>query len=442
MAPPALAASGLPSGTCSGDPSAARALNLEVSGQPSRGLYALPSGPPTALVVFAHGYSHRAEGWAPRLSKVAAQDGALTVVMNYRGLLDLPPDAGGVPRSRGFPVKAGGEDLNAAALAMLAACPSIRNVVLMGVSMGGASSGMALAAKPKRVNGSPLYDYWLGVEGVFNLTELYFGSVAAAQISEFAANAKTDIEAETGGTRVTEPAAYAERTIVFRAADVAAAGLKGVVLVHGVEDGLAPYDNGSQMTGLLRGGGVPTDFYTVTRRGAGDDPDTTLLGYAGQTSGLAGHGGEISEKHAVIDTAMARLHALLTTTQPAPCNRNFVYDGLPRTTSPDPAATSSGCKAATPLSATAAGGPTGAPAACTSRPVITLGRPKVTVTRGPPDPLSGSVRATLCGAEATSRLRIDTAISRTLGKGRCQVRARRAASAVPSGAPGAGRCAP
>jgi len=415
----ALAADGLPSGPCSGNPASTHPLTLDVGGQPARGRYALPAGAPTALVVFAHGYSHRVEGWVRHLSRVATAEGALTVAMNYRGLTDLPPDAQGVPRSRGYPVKAGAEDLNAAGIALLAACPSIRHVVLVGISMGGNASGLAVALKPKRPDGRPLYDYWIGVEGAFNLIELYEGSRAVSLISEFAANAKEDIEKETGGSPETQPAAYAERTVVNRSADIAAAGLQGVVLVHGVEDGLAPYDNGTQLTRLLRAAGLPTDFVSVTRRGADDDPDTTLSGYAGQTTGFAGHGGELSEKHAVIDTGFTRLHALLSTTEPRPCGRDFTYDGLARSITPDPAATSGSCPAAATRLSTPA--PTAAAPGCTDRSAPVLARPRPRVAKGRRLTVGGRVSDRACSLDVSAGVRVTVALSRTLAGGRCAV---------------------
>lgn len=411
------ATSGLPAGGCNGDATTTRPFTIDVAGQPARGRYALPAVTPDVLVVFAHGYSHRVEGWARHLARVASRDRALTVAMNYRGLTDLPPDAGGVPRSRGYPVKAGAEDLNAAALALLAACPSLRRVVLFGISMGGNVSGIALALQPKRPDGRPLYDHWIGVEGAFNLIELYQGSRAVSAISEFAANAKEDIEKETGGTPETQPAAYAERTVVNRSADIAAAGLQGVTLVHGVEDGLAPYDNGFQLTQLLRGAGTPTDFVTVTRRGADDDPDTTLAGYAGQTTGFAGHGGELSEKHAVIDTGFARLHALLSTSEPRPCGRDITYDGDARTLNPDPAAPTEGCPAGTPLVTARAATGNGT---CTDRTAPTLGRPRAAISRGRRLTLRGTVVDRACGLDNTARARVDVMISRALGRSRCR----------------------
>jgi len=414
---PAHAASGLPSGDCSGDPGVPSPFTVDVAGQPARGRLALPAVTPDVLVVFAHGYSHRVEGWVRHLSRVASREGALTVAMNYRGLTDLPPDAGGVPRSRGYPVKTGAEDLNAAALALLATCPSLRRVVLVGISMGGNVSGIALALNPKRPDGRPLYDHWIGVEGAFNLIELYEGSRAVSQISEFAANAKEDIEKETGGTPETQPAAYAERTVVARSADIAAAGLQGVTLVHGVEDGLAPYDNGFQLTQLLRAAGTPTDFVTVTRRGADDDSDTTLAGYAGQTTGLAGHGGELSEKHAVIDTGFARLHALLSTTEPRPCGRDITYDGFAHTLSPDPAAPSDGCPAGTPLVTARAATSDGT---CADHTAPTLGRPRATVSRTRRLTVRGGVGDRACGLDATAAVRVDVVISRAAGGSRCR----------------------
>ena len=49
-------------------------------------------------------------------------------------------------------------------------------------------------------DGRPLFDYWIGVEGVYNLTETYSEARAAG-----AAEAVADIERETGGPIEREP---------------------------------------------------------------------------------------------------------------------------------------------------------------------------------------------------------------------------------------------
>ena len=227
-------------------------------------------------------------------------------------------------------------------------------MILLGVSMGGNASGLAMALGAKRPDGAPLFDYWVGVEGVYNLLELYEAANVGQAISPFVAQVKEDIELETGGTPQTQPAAYQERTVVSRADDVAASGVKGVVLVHAREDGLALYPQAQELARLLRGRAVPTDFYTVGSRAEGDDPDTTLAGYGGAETGQAGHGSEVSEHHVVIDQGLDRVDALIAG-EPPPCGRDFAVEGTPRSVSPDPAAPADGCPAGTPMAPAAAG---------------------------------------------------------------------------------------
>ena len=332
---------------CAGDATSPLPLQLTVNGGSARGLYVLPAHPPRALVVFGHGYSYNTDGWRNHMIRTATLDGSLSVTMNYRGLQDLPKDSSGFERSRGWPVKAGSQDLIAAARYFDAACGPFERIILLGVSMGGNASGLAAASQGKRIDGGPLFDYWVGVEGVYNLTELYQAArVVAASGNTFAQQAQADIEAETGGTYESQPAAYAERTVVQRAPDIAGSGLKGVYLVHGAEDGLAAYNAAQEATNALRADGLPTDLYTVTKRAPGDTPDTTLAGYASLMSGNAGHGSEWSMHHIVLDTGFDRITASLVRGEPPPCNRDFTVDGTATpTTSPDPASQASGCPA-------------------------------------------------------------------------------------------------
>jgi acetyl esterase/lipase len=332
---------------CSGDPTAPLPLHLTVNGADARGLYVLPARQPRALVVFGHGYSYNTDGWRNHMIRTATRDGTLSVTMNYRGLKDLPKDSSGFERSRGWPVKAGSQDLVAAARYFDAACGPFQRIILLGVSMGGNASGLAAASQAKRIDGGPLFDYWVGVEGVYNLTELYQAArVVALSGNTFAQRAQADIEAETGGPYESQPGAYAERTVVQRAGDIAGSGLKGVYVVHGAEDGLAAYNAAQEVTNALRADGLPTDLYTVTKRAPGDTPDTTLAGYANLMTGNAGHGSEWSMHHIVLDTGFDRITASLVRGEPPPCNRNFTVDGTATpTTSPDPATRASGCPA-------------------------------------------------------------------------------------------------
>ena len=207
---PSVAAAAQP---CSGDPGVVHDLSLTVGGQPTTGLYVLPAGPPRGLVVFGHGYSHGADSWREHMTKVVARDGVIAVAMDYRGIVFQPRDAGGVLRTRGWPVRAGGEDLVAAGQYFDAACPGLAQVILYGVSMGANATGMAMTAQAKRADGKrPLFDYWFAVEGVHNMPEIYQGARAlSVSGNEFANNAYQDIEVETGGTMEAKPAEYSAR---------------------------------------------------------------------------------------------------------------------------------------------------------------------------------------------------------------------------------------
>jgi hypothetical protein len=204
-------------------------------------------------------------------------------------------------------------------------------------------TGLGIAARAKRSDGRPLFDYWIAVEGVHNLTESYQEARTVAPAVPFAATTVEDMEAETGGPLETHSEAFAERTNLQRVGDIAASGVRGVILVHAFEDGTVPYNQSEEMTRALRQAGVPTDLYSVGGRGS-DESDSTVGGYAGVNSGNAGHGWEGSDAHVVIQTGLDRLTALLTRGEPAPCDRDFRVDDQPSNVSPDPREAPEGCK--------------------------------------------------------------------------------------------------
>ena len=283
------------------------------------GLYSLPPGVPKQMVVIAHGYAHDSHDYVPYLID-ATQRGALVVAMDYRGL-------GPAPDHIGWPVQAGAEDSIAAAQHFLATCPTIRQVFMIGVSMGGNSSGIAIAEGPQKADGSPLFDYWIDVEGVTNLIESYAELKSVGVAVPDAATAAETIEAETGGTPADAPEAYLERTVVLRAADMA--GLKGAILVQALDDGVVPYNQTREMAAALRAVGVPTEVFTVLRRGdgeAGTTATSNVLGPLGLESGLAGHGTDGSRTQLVIRTGFDRLWALLEGARPASYSE-YVVDG-------------------------------------------------------------------------------------------------------------------
>ena len=282
--------------SCTGNPnhpvSTSKALGIS-------GLYTVPEQTPTGLAVFGHGYRNNSLAWAgkaptspsgPGHLEEAAQKGLIAVAPDYSGL-------GPAPDYRGWPAAAGAGDLVKAAQFLVSACPSINQVVLLGVSMGGNMTGLAMAADAKRPGSHrPLFDYWIDVEGVTNWIETYAEATAAGRGGNaYAAGAQQDIEKECGGPLgPTTAPCYQNRDVVARSVDVANSGVKGVAMVHAVLDGLVPSDQSREMSTTLRGLGIPTDQFNVMRRNT-NEGQTTLLTDASQsqldaTLQPAGHG--------------------------------------------------------------------------------------------------------------------------------------------------------
>src|SRR4051794_9879296 len=198
-------------------------------GLPS-GRYALPgTDSPTTLVVMFHGHGNDSCSWRRHLQQVAAK-GAIGVAMDYSGQRQTP-----VP-NYGWFVREGAADSIAATKYFLGAYPTITKVIAFGISMGGNASGVAVASKDAvRGDGTPLFDYWVDIEGVNNLTEEYLVARSIAPVNASGAQAQQEIEEENGGPLETVPARYAEITNVARASDMKS--LKGAVVVNGVDDG-------------------------------------------------------------------------------------------------------------------------------------------------------------------------------------------------------------
>jgi acetyl esterase/lipase len=248
----------------------------------------------------------------------------------------INPDSNGdaLPESRGWNVMAGAHDTVEAAQFFERKCKTIDEIVVFGVSMGGNTSGLAvaLAAEERRSNGDPLFDYWVDVEGAVNVVETYMGARVLAPANEFAANAQEDIEKEMGGTFEENPEAYQERTVVSRIDEIKESGVKGVVLVHGVDDGLVPYNQSREMTTLLAASEIPYDMFTVGRESEETDDDTTATGYVGgqidenYDSPIAGHASEKSRVHIVMTTAFTQLWGLFKDRAPGPTGE-YLVDG-------------------------------------------------------------------------------------------------------------------
>jgi pimeloyl-ACP methyl ester carboxylesterase len=324
--------------TCRDKRDVARPLTLQVDGQPATGRYAAPRGTPKGLVVFGHGYGHTSLSWDGHMRE-AARRGLLAVTMDYRGLKILPDDNGdGLPSSRGWNAITGGEDLVAAAQFFESMC-QVATVTILGVSMGGDMSGLAVAMAGeqellKSDGETPLFNYWVDVEGATNLIETYNEARAVAGANETGKNAQADIETETGGTFEQKPDEYRRRTVVARVDDIAASGVDTVV-IHGIDDGLVPYNQSRELTGLMRDAGITTEMITIGRRDEDSERETTLTGdaagaiYKDYTSPLSGHASEKSTTHIVMQTALDRLWALMAFNSPPLDHECFVNGQVP-----------------------------------------------------------------------------------------------------------------
>jgi acetyl esterase/lipase len=314
--------------SCTGDPRQVRTLSYAVKGQQAQALYALPAGAPRGIVVFDHGYSHTMYSWAQHLARTAASLGVIAVAPDYRGQVDSPPaKPGGLPSSRGWQVAEGAEDSIAAAQLFDAACGHAGTNVVYGVSMGGNTSGLVVAAKPKDVKGKPLFDYWVAVEPAVNVTETYQGARVLAPVNTFAANATADIEKEMGGSFESKSSVFAERTVVNRTQDIAASGIKGVVIAHGIVDGLVTHDESRQLQSLLRAQGIAVDMWAAMTHSGGSEPGTTVDGYAPvpHDSPFAGHASETSTTQDVGLAGFVALSGLYKGVVPR-CRETF-FDG-------------------------------------------------------------------------------------------------------------------
>lgn len=275
------------------------------------GRYALPATRnPTQLVVMFHGNHNESCSWRNHLRSVAAL-GAVGVAMDYTG----QHDRDGV-ENYGWYVREGAADSIVAAQALLKRYPSLTTVIAFGVSMGGNASGIAVASPDAvRADGSPLFDYWIDIEGVNNLAEEYLIIRAVAQSGNAdAVAAVAEIEEQNGGAIEDVPEAYAEITNVANA-DLMGY-LKGAVVVSGIDDGLVSTDQTPQMAASLEALGVPTHLYTVVLKGEAESGSTAtglVLGNVDPAyeSPFAGHGWEGSDTHLVMRTGLDALFALL-----------------------------------------------------------------------------------------------------------------------------------
>ncbi len=329
--------SAAPAIRCRDGRDAAIPFTISVEGEPATGRYALPSKEPKSLVVINHGYSFDSHAWQWIMRDMAREHGVVVVAMDYRGTIspgdfdfDGTPDYhdndgarwDGSPKARGWAIAAGAADTLAATKLFQDACKNVTETVLFSVSMGAGAGGLALA------DSEGVFDYWFSVEGVTNLFEEYHGACLAAQAlsSDFVRAACEDMGKETGGGN---PQELRERTLPLRIDEIAASGVRGVVVVHALEDGSVPYNQARELVAGLVTSRVPTDLFSIGRRDAKSERGTTLTSHApgNYDSGMAGHASEVSDTHLVMRIAYDRLWALIEKDKTPGPYREFLVDG-------------------------------------------------------------------------------------------------------------------
>ena len=245
---------------CTGTSTTVQRLNFLIGGTPTYAMVALPAGTPKGLVMYGHGYSE----WAFDVTTTEeiesfARDGAIAIAPEYRGTIDPPDTADQSSDSRGFPVANGALDMNAIAEAALKECPE-KVAISSGGSEGGAISGLAVALNEIRPNGTPLFDYWVGISPLTDVIPDWVGASALASTDSYYSNVTADMDAECGGTPAAAPDAYIARSLIFQRAKLKASGLKGAVVLHSAADFDITPEQPALMVSALRQAGIPTEF--------------------------------------------------------------------------------------------------------------------------------------------------------------------------------------
>ena len=313
LAAPAAAA------VCTSSSAKAKRVAVTVSGERSPGYASFPKRSPRGLVVVAHGYNWGADAWKTKLARIAADSRAVAVAPEIRGLRTARFE-NGFRKTRGIPLRKGVADLIAYGRTYAKRCRTVKTVVLAGYSIGGAYSGNTLMKKPKRTNGKPLFDYFVGMEAIQDIFQ-EFQLAKALPNDAFVQGAVADAAAELGGTVDEKPAAYHAVNPIEHVDKIKASGLRGAFLVHGVDDGLVLYQQAVDMTKALREAGIRTDLWTARKRRPGDEPDTTLSGRGGEPSGNSGHASDTAIRHLVPSTGLKVIRDLLVRGT-GPRNRN------------------------------------------------------------------------------------------------------------------------
>jgi hypothetical protein len=328
--PPPIPADALPATTsvtsCTSTSRGTHPLTVLVDGQPATGLYSLPAGPVRGIVVVGHGHTGDAHSEAGLVQEIASSDNVIALAMDYRGTN---------PTTRfGWRVIEGAQDSIAATQLFDRACRgsgAFTNVVL-GISMGGNMSGIAVSSGARRHDGAPLYDYWFDVSGVTNVPEIYADAQAISVVpntplSSTGTTAMAEMQQEFGGTPSSNPLAYLANSPVLRTAGMKASGIKGVVISHGVIDGEVTSDMSDQMALALALSGMPVDLNTSVFKAPGTSSGLTVDAYLsalvpGYTSAFAGHVSDV-----VLQSSLDKLHAIYSGGPPPNGTSVTLFDG-------------------------------------------------------------------------------------------------------------------
>jgi dipeptidyl aminopeptidase/acylaminoacyl peptidase len=225
---------------------------ITVDGETALGWLAYPaSGTPTRLLVFGHGCCGKPDQ-SGMVAAYADAYGAVAVAMDYRG-----PGR--------WDVMKGHRDLIGATEDLHARFPAITRTVIWGVSMGGETTGMAVAARPD------LFDYWVDTFGVVDLFQefaalgLYPG--VGANPNDTTNPTGSWIVEQTGGTPATASDAYLARSPAYHTD--AMRGLKRAYISHGIGDLIVQYSQSRLLYANLVANGIPVSLDTVVTRGGG-----------------------------------------------------------------------------------------------------------------------------------------------------------------------------
>lgn len=197
----------------------------------------------TQLVVFCHGHTDTSVTEAPYLRRVASESGAPVLAMDNRG----EPGA--------WNPTTGWQDTVAATQWFKERHPEITETVLWGWSMGGVTSGLALAYGPPG-----LFDYWVAS---FPAVEDAGAWAAYTTLDVVDGDGKQgkEVEHDAGDCNPAQcPAAYLARTPTVLADRIR---VRRALFLHALFDDSSPYEQSREMQAALIARGVPTSMYTV-----------------------------------------------------------------------------------------------------------------------------------------------------------------------------------